>query len=174
MKLIDYCPSIGRTSQHTGRSAVRCWCLAETSSCWSSAFGTSPYPERGPTSMSSGPTSSGWVTAQTVYLIISRDWLGLWVIGFASGSLSHNAWGGPYHCSLPNIIRTIKPTIQTFIKLELVYIELITLSFKGVLCRFFLKTKQFIDSYKKNASQSSLMIHKKCVSAETRPSACNS
>lgn len=69
-KLIDRCPCFGRTSQRTGRNGVRCWCLAETSSCWSSAFGTSLYPERGQTSTSSDPTSSGWVTADRVHLII--------------------------------------------------------------------------------------------------------
>lgn len=60
-KLIDWCLSIARNSQPTGRSEERCCCPAGISSSWSSASGTSQYPEQDQTYTSSGPTSSGWV-----------------------------------------------------------------------------------------------------------------
>lgn len=100
--LIAVHPSFGRTSQRTGRNGVRCWCLAGTSSCWSSASGTSLSPERGQTSTSSDPTSWGWVAAQTVHLTISGPvWAKMsdvcqikYIKLFSSASVQHNfnAW----------------------------------------------------------------------------------
>lgn len=71
---VDWRVSAGRSSWPTGKSAGRCWCRAEISSCWSSASGTSPCLARDPTSMSSGPTSSGWGTHRGVYVTARAAW----------------------------------------------------------------------------------------------------
>lgn len=76
----DCCVFIDRTSQPTGRRGVRCWCPARTSSCWSSASGTSLCHGRGPTSMSSGLTSSGWVIAHAVHPVVSSVRAVVWTI----------------------------------------------------------------------------------------------
>lgn len=50
--------AVPRSTWTSARSAAACCCPAGTSCCWSSASGMSPCPARGPTSTSSGPTSS--------------------------------------------------------------------------------------------------------------------
>lgn len=83
LKRIDRRVSTGRILWLTGNSAARCWCHAGISSCWSSAFGTSRCLARGPTSMSSAPTSSGWGTHQRVYLTVTGA--GAFVIDWTLG-----------------------------------------------------------------------------------------
>lgn len=71
VKPVDWCLFTGRSSRSTGRSGVRCCCLAGTSFSWSSVSGTSLFPERVQTSTSSDPTSSGWGSS---YHVILQNW----------------------------------------------------------------------------------------------------
>lgn len=97
-------PFRGRSSRPTGRKGARCWCPARTSSCWSSASGTSPCHEKGPTSTSSGLTSSGWVTVQAV-----------------PGHWSLHTWAGPFWIKMESWLFSLK--IRFSIRIFLVRLQ---------------------------------------------------
>lgn len=107
VKLIDRCLSVGRSSQRTERSGVRCSCLAGTSSSWSSASGTSLDPERAPTSTNSGPTSLGWVPEPGFILSLALE-----------AVIANDLWAESARACSTKRNQLLHQEIQTFVKLK--------------------------------------------------------